>query len=100
MMLHRDVKLTFILSKGSHSLSHKCNRGQRLLLGHTRHDQKKNMKRTSWHGLHPIHRSGFCAEEMLLRGNISDRTIVTGSIASRIVFNLFASRRCEVPADG
>jgi len=29
---------------------------------------------------------------MLLRGNILDRTIVTGSMPSRIVFNLFASR--------
>jgi hypothetical protein len=50
------------------------------------------MKRTGWHSLQSMHTSGFCVEEMLLRGNISDGTIVTGSIASRIVFNLFASR--------
>ena len=88
MMLHRDVKLTFILSKGSHSLSHKCNRGLRPQLGHTRHDQKKNMKRTGWHSLHSVHMPSFHAQEMLLRGNIPHRTIVTGSMASRIIFNL------------
>jgi hypothetical protein len=39
-----------------------------------------------------MHTSGFYAQEMLLRGNIPGRTIVTGSMASRIVFNLLASR--------
>jgi hypothetical protein len=86
MMLHRDVKLTFILRKGSHSLSHKCNRGLRTPEKRQRHDQKKNMKRTAWHILQPAHVPGFGKQEMLLRGNMSPRTIVTGFMAFRDYF--------------
>jgi hypothetical protein len=59
LMRHACVKLAFMLPKGSHSLSHKCNRG--ICTGATdiRPDHKRNMNRTGWHAVRGLHVTHF-----------------------------------------